>query len=91
MRDVDRRDQLAWKHVELIRRRWKGKLVVKGLMSPEDPRIARESGVDGVILSNHGGRQLDYAVSGLRALPEIAATAEVCRRCWMVASAAAPT
>lgn len=76
MRDIDRRDQLAWKHVELIRRRWKGKLVVKGLISPEDARIARESGVDGVMLSNHGGRQLDYAVSALRTLPEIAANAK---------------
>lgn len=71
----DQRDQLAWKHVELIRRRWKGNLVVKGLISPEDARIARESGVDGVMLSNHGGRQLDYAVSALRTLPEIAANA----------------
>ncbi|MBT1516475.1 alpha-hydroxy-acid oxidizing protein [Bradyrhizobium sp. SRL28] len=72
MRDVDRRDQLTWKHVELIRRRWKGKLVVKGLVSPQDARIARECGVDGVMLSNHGGRQLDCAVSALRTLPEIA-------------------
>lgn len=74
-RDIGPRDQLAWKHVELIRRRWKGKLVVKGLLSPQDARIARECGVDGVILSNHGGRQLDYAVSPLRTLPEIAARA----------------
>lgn len=75
-RDIDRRDQLAWKHIELIRRRWNGKLVIKGLISPEDARIARESGVDGVVLSNHGGRQLDYAISGLRTLPEIAANAK---------------
>ena len=63
MRNIGKRDQLAWKHVELIRRRWKGKLVVKGLISPADARIARESGVDGVIVSNHGGRQLDCTVS----------------------------
>jgi L-lactate dehydrogenase (cytochrome) len=75
IRNIGARDQLAWKHVELIRKRWKGKLVVKGLVSPEDARIARESGVDGVILSNHGGRQLDYTVSALRTLPEIAAKA----------------
>src|SRR5258707_4315574 len=75
MRNIGKRDQLAWKHVELIRRRWKGKLVVKGLIAPEDARIARESGVDGVMISNHGGRQLDYTVSGLRTLPEIAAQA----------------
>lgn len=75
MRNIGNRDQLAWKHVELIRRRWKGKLVVKGLIAPADARIARESGVDGVIISNHGGRQLDCTVSGLRSLPEIAAEA----------------
>jgi L-lactate dehydrogenase (cytochrome) len=75
MRNIGQRDQLAWKHVELIRRRWKGKLVVKGLIAPADARIARESGVDGVIVSNHGGRQLDYTVSALRTLPEIAAEA----------------
>jgi L-lactate dehydrogenase (cytochrome) len=75
IRNIGARDQLAWTHVELIRKRWKGKLVVKGLVSPEDARIARESGVDGVMLSNHGGRQLDYTVSALRTLPEIAAKA----------------
>jgi L-lactate dehydrogenase (cytochrome) len=75
MRNIGKRDQLAWKHVELIRRRWKGKLVVKGLIAPADARIARESGVDGVIVSNHGGRQLDHTVSALRTLPEISAEA----------------
>jgi L-lactate dehydrogenase (cytochrome) len=75
MRNIGKRDQLAWKHVELIRRRWQGKLVVKGLISPVDARIARESGVDGVIVSNHGGRQLDCTVSALRTLPEISAEA----------------
>jgi L-lactate dehydrogenase (cytochrome) len=75
MRNIGKRDQLAWKHVELIRRRWKGKLVVKGLISPADARIARESGVDGVIVSNHGGRQLDCTVSSLRTLPEISGQA----------------
>jgi L-lactate dehydrogenase (cytochrome) len=75
MRNIGHRDQLAWKHVELIRRRWKGRLVVKGLISPADARIARESGVDGVIVSNHAGRQLDFTVSALRTLPQIAAEA----------------
>src|SRR3954451_9672235 len=75
MRNIGKRDQLAWKHVELIRRRWNGKLVVKGLVAPADARIARESGVDGVLLSNHGGRQLDHTVSSLRTLPEISAEA----------------
>ncbi len=75
MRNIGKRDQLAWKHVELIRRRWKGKLVVKGLIAPADAKIARESGVDGVLVSNHGGRQLDGTVSALRTLPEIAGEA----------------
>src|SRR3984957_1074219 len=70
MRNLGLRDQLAWRHVELIRRRFKGKLVVKGILSPQDARIARESGVDGVMVSNHGGRQLDHSVSPLRVLAE---------------------
>jgi L-lactate dehydrogenase (cytochrome) len=76
MRNIGARDQLAWRHVELIRKRWKGKLVVKGLVSPADAKIARECGVDGVLISNHGGRQLDYTFAGLRTLPEIATEAK---------------
>jgi L-lactate dehydrogenase (cytochrome) len=63
------RDGLSWEHVELMRRIWKGKLVLKGVLSREDVRIARESGVDGIMVSNHGGRQLDYTVAPLRMLP----------------------
>lgn len=76
VRNVGRRDQLTWEHVALIRRRWPGKLVVKGILAREDARLAREQGVDGIIVSNHGGRQLDYAISPLRVLPEIAAEAD---------------
>jgi L-lactate dehydrogenase (cytochrome) len=74
-REPGRRDKLAWKHLELMRRLWKGRLVVKGILDKDDARIARESGVDGIIVSNHGGRQLDGAVAPLRVLPEIAAQA----------------
>jgi L-lactate dehydrogenase (cytochrome) len=74
-RAFGQRDGLSWEHLELIRSRWPGHLVVKGIMSPEDARIARESGADGVIVSNHGGRQLDGTVSPLRVLPAIAAEA----------------
>ncbi len=74
-RDLSQRDHLSWEHLALIRKRWGGKLVVKGIMHPEDAHIARESGVDGVIVSNHGGRQLDGTASALRALPAIAAVA----------------
>jgi L-lactate dehydrogenase (cytochrome) len=70
-RDRGRRDQLSWPHVELMRKLWKGKLVLKGVLNKDDARIARESGVDGVIVSNHGGRQLDGASSPLRVLPGV--------------------
>ncbi|OGA41252.1 MAG: alpha-hydroxy-acid oxidizing enzyme [Betaproteobacteria bacterium RIFCSPLOWO2_12_FULL_62_13] len=69
------RDQLSWPHLELMRRLWKGRLVVKGILDKEDARIARESGADGIIVSNHGGRQLDGAVAPLRVLPGIVAQA----------------
>ena len=69
------RDQLSWTHVEMMRRLWKGHLVLKGILDKEDARIARESGVDGIIVSNHGGRQLDGAIAPLRVLPGIVAQA----------------
>jgi L-lactate dehydrogenase (cytochrome) len=72
LRDFVARDNLDWSHVELIRRRWKGKFVLKGILSKTDALLARSHGVDGIMVSNHGGRQLDGAVSPLRVLPEIA-------------------
>ena len=72
VRQFSYRDRLSWPHVDLIRRLWKGKLVLKGVLSAEDARIAVDRGVDGVIVSNHGGRQLDGALAPLRALREIA-------------------
>ncbi|MES5100007.1 alpha-hydroxy acid oxidase [Agrobacterium sp. BA1120] len=71
VRNINGRDQLAWSHVEAIRRIWKGKLVVKGILSVEDALKARNAGADGVIISNHGGRQLDYAVAPVTMLPKI--------------------
>jgi len=69
------RDGLSWEHVELMRKIWKGKLVLKGVVSKEDVRIARESGVDGIMVSNHGGRQLDGTVAPLRMLPSVVSEA----------------
>ncbi len=69
------RDGLCWEHVELMRKIWKGKLVLKGVLAREDVRIARESGVDGIMVSNHGGRQLDGTISPFRALPGAVAEA----------------
>lgn len=74
-RNADRRDALNWEHIALIRRLWKGPLLLKGVLSAADAKLARACGVDGLILSNHGGRQLDYTISPLKVLPEIAAEA----------------
>jgi L-lactate dehydrogenase (cytochrome) len=74
-RDKMQRDELSWAHVELMRRLWKGRLVLKGILSKQDAVIARESGVDGIIVSNHGGRQLDGAIAPLRVLPGIVSQA----------------
>lgn len=74
VRHMAGRDHLHWSHFDLIRKRWKGNLVIKGIMTAEDARIARDRGADGIIVSNHGGRQLDYLPSPLRVLPDIAET-----------------
>ena len=73
VRDIGRRDALTWAHIEKIRRRWRGKLVLKGIMAPADAVTATQTGVDGIIVSNHGGRQVDCAASSLDALEAIAA------------------
>ncbi len=73
VRNMNNRDRLTWQHVEAIRDHWKGRLVIKGLLSVDDVIRAREMGVDGVIVSNHGGRQLDYSVAPLRVLADIVA------------------
>jgi L-lactate dehydrogenase (cytochrome) len=70
-RDFSKRDHLDWTHLAQIRKQWKGRLVVKGIMNPADARIARENGVDGIVVSNHGGRQLEGTASPLRVLPEV--------------------
>ena len=72
MRDFGRKDHLNWTHLERIRARWPGTLVVKGILHPDDASRAQECGADGLIVSNHGGRQLDGTMSPLSALPEIA-------------------
>jgi len=73
MRDFAERGHLDWTHVARIRDRWRGKLVVKGIMHPDDACLARDHGADAVIVSNHGGRQLDTTVSALRVLPDVVA------------------
>ncbi|HET8599519.1 MAG TPA: alpha-hydroxy acid oxidase [Segeticoccus sp.] len=62
---------VSWADLEELRRLWDGPLVVKGLVRPDDAVRARDAGVDAVVLSNHGGRQLDQAVAPLRVLPSV--------------------
>ena len=62
---------LDWSDVEWIKRRWGGPLVLKGIMDAEDARLAADSGADALVVSNHGGRQLDGAPSTIDALPAI--------------------
>lgn len=71
LRDFSGRDHLDWGHIAQIRRQWKGTLVLKGILSVPDALRARQEGADGIILSNHGGRQLDGAVAPLRVLPSV--------------------
>jgi L-lactate dehydrogenase (cytochrome) len=63
---------VTWKDVEWVRDQWKGPLVIKGILDPDDARQAAENGADGIVVSNHGGRQLDGVLSTTRALPAIA-------------------
>jgi L-lactate dehydrogenase (cytochrome) len=63
---------VTWKDVEWVRSQWDGPLVIKGILDTEDARTAAASGADGILVSNHGGRQLDGALSSARALPAIA-------------------
>ena len=63
---------VTWKDVEWVRSQWDGPLVIKGILDPDDAREAVANGADGIVVSNHGGRQLDGALSSARALPPIA-------------------
>ena len=65
--------RLDWADVEWIKKRWGGKLILKGVMVEEDARLAADSGADALVVSNHGGRQLDGAPSSIAALPAIVA------------------
>jgi (S)-mandelate dehydrogenase len=63
--------RLDWSDMERLRRRWPGKLVLKGILCVEDARRSVEVGADGIVLTNHGGRQLDACVSGVELLPSV--------------------
>jgi isopentenyl diphosphate isomerase/L-lactate dehydrogenase-like FMN-dependent dehydrogenase len=63
---------LDWSYVDTLRNEWQGPMVLKGILHPEDAKRAVEHGVDGIMVSNHGGRQLDGAPASISALPAIA-------------------
>jgi len=63
---------VTWKDVEWVRQQWNGPLIIKGILDPDDARQASTSGADAIVVSNHGGRQLDGALSSARALPAVA-------------------
>jgi len=62
---------LSWKDVEWVKKLWGGKLILKGILDAEDAKIAASTGADAIVVSNHGGRQLDGTVSSISALPEV--------------------
>jgi len=62
---------VSWKDVEWVRNRWPGKLILKGVLDAEDAQLACETGADAIVVSNHGGRQLDGALSTIAALPDV--------------------
>ncbi|HSV58362.1 MAG TPA: alpha-hydroxy acid oxidase [Variovorax sp.] len=74
---------LNWKDIEWIKRRWGGKLILKGIMDEEDARLAIDTGADALIVSNHGGRQLDGAPASIDALPAIADAVGKSIEVWM--------
>jgi L-lactate dehydrogenase (cytochrome) len=75
--------RLSWADVEWVKKRWGGKLILKGIMDAEDARLAADSGADALVVSNHGGRQLDGAPSSIRALPPIAEAVGSRIEVWM--------
>lgn len=74
---------LSWGDIEWIKKRWGGKLILKGILDVEDARLAADSGADALIVSNHGGRQLDGAPSSIQALPAIADAVGRSIEVWM--------
>ena len=74
---------LDWKKVETLMKKWGGKVILKGILDPEDAKMAAKLGVDAIIVSNHGGRQLDGALSSIRMLPKIVEAVDGKCEVWM--------
>ena len=74
---------LTWKDVAWIKEMWDGPLIIKGIMTPEDGRAALSCGADAIVISNHGGRQLDGAPAAIQVLPEIKSSLGDTIEVWM--------
>jgi L-lactate dehydrogenase (cytochrome) len=66
----------TWKDIEGVRSIFPGKIILKGILDPEDAGLALQTGIDGIVVSNHGGRQLDSVTSTIRALPKVVAAVQ---------------
>lgn len=75
--------RLDWARIKKLRKQWGGKFIIKGIMEPGDARMALACGADAIVVSNHGGRQLDGALSSIRVLPAIAETVGNKAEVWM--------
>jgi L-lactate dehydrogenase (cytochrome)/glycolate oxidase len=75
--------RLSWEDVRWVKQQWGGKLILKGIMDAEDARLAVHSGADAIVVSNHGGRQLDGAPSSISALPAIVDAVGTQTEVWM--------
>jgi isopentenyl diphosphate isomerase/L-lactate dehydrogenase-like FMN-dependent dehydrogenase len=75
--------RLSWADVAWVKERWGGKLILKGILDAEDARLAVAAGADAIVVSNHGGRQLDGAPSSISALPAIVAAVGSQTEVWM--------
>ena len=75
--------RLSWEDVKWVKAQWGGKLILKGIQDVEDAKLAVETGADAIVVSNHGGRQLDGAESSIKALPPIVAAVGDQIEVWM--------
>ena len=74
---------LDWNKVEILMKKWDGKVILKGILDPEDAKMAAKLGADAIVVSNHGGRQLDGALSSIRTLPKIVEAVDGKCEVWM--------
>ena len=74
---------LDWKKIEILMKKWDGKVILKGILDPKDAKIAAKLGVDAIVVSNHGGRQLDGALSSIRMLPKVVEAVDGKCEVWM--------